>query len=488
MFNKTLELIGSELEQNVLRSFEGTGFNTVRLLNLKKGEDRLLSNALNVVLFSTKAERDLMGISHFTAPPTGKDGLMQKPPLKLSVDILFIFNYSNYEIALSIYSQVLGYFYNNDLINIPFDGHRNEVQILLSSFNDRDEIELWNTFNIAGVPVLRYELQHILISGKSFELPFIKNIALSENTMDAKDAGMDPIILNMVYYPIEGYLNGITQKANAFCSLQGKGAELDKRFAELIASFDIAHQQIEQLLDKLGGGDTTPLSDKVKKLSEVNQFYPFYPAMEGMMAEVINDRDEVQTVGKDDPALCELLNKMTQGKESLSASLLKRLIKTTKYQDITTSLNEAILTFNALGETTYGEGQTISDNPKDLSILQFRAKWWKLENLLHELQKDYKETQENPLLDHSNIPAYKDFTDLLKTFGTKLNGPIAEFTKLNKKYNSNESEPITNEALRKYKEAYSDSWLEVNIYQMKNIPVLLVESMQKILEEQNSKQ
>jgi len=484
MFNKILELLGSELEQNVLRSFEGTGFDTVRLLNLKKGEDRLLSNALNVVLFSTKAERDLMGISTYSVPTTGEDGLMQKPPLKLSVDILFIFNYSNYDIALSIYSQVLGYFYNNDLINVPFDGYPNEVQILLSSFNDRDEIELWNAFNMAGTPVLRYELQHLMISGKTEELPYIKKIALSGSTLDPENAGMDPIILNMVYYPIEGYLNGITQKANTFCSYQGTGPELDKRYDELIASFDIAYAQTEQLLIQLGGDSiASPTA-----LDQIDQFYPFYPAIKGIMEEIITDRDEVKDAGKDDPELCTLLKTMTQGEDSLTASLLKRLTKSTEYEGITNSLNEAILKFNVLGESAYGEMPIHSDNPKDLSMLQLRTKWWKLGNLLHQLHKDYQDTQENPLLDFPAIPAYRNFIDLLKECEDQLVKPIAEFTLLNERYNSQEGEPITNRALRQYKEAYEESWRAVNLLNTQVISLLLIESMERILEEQNSKQ
>jgi hypothetical protein len=286
----------------------------------------------------------------------------------------------------------------------------------------------------------------------------------------------------MVYYPIAGYLNGITAKANAFCSLQGGNeAELDKRYAELIASFNLAHQQTEALLIKLGGGPI--VSSTV--VDEINQFYQFYPAINGILNEIIIDRDQVEAAGKNDPALCGILKGITKGEDSLTASLLKRLVRSTDYEQIVNALNASIAKFNVLGESSYGEPPITSDNPNDLSILQLQTKWWELENLLRQLQQDYQETQQNSLLDFPTVLAYQQFIELLKLCADQLIMPIAKFTELNKEYNSAESQPITNVALRKYREAYQESWSAANLLDRKLIPLLLRESMQNILEEQN---
>lgn len=484
MFNNILKTIGSELEQNVLRSLEGTGFDTVRFLNLKSGEDLLIPNALNVAIFSTKAERDIMGTSNYTVPTTGKDGLMQKPPLKLSVDVLFIFNYNNYEIALSIYHQVLAYFYNKDLINIPFDGYPNEVQILLSSFNDRDEIELWNAFNMPGTPVLRYDLKYLMISGDATQLPFIKKIGLDGGVMDPKNSGVDPMVINLLYYPMEGILNAITQKTNSFCSIDRTDnsaktqGEIDKRFVELIESYTIAQGETEKLLDELGGNEDNPI------VIIANPFYHFYPTLIGMINEMIRDQAVLETAGKDDPDLCVLAKDFTVGNKSLTKSLLSRIVETSTYLEITTVLNDGIVKFNIVGESTYGvvdiDSVAIVQNPKDLSRLQFKVKWWELENLLRQLQLAYQEAQDNSLLE-----PYGEFRKLLERCANALNDPIAQFTMLNEQYNSKNSKPITPEAKILYREAYVKAQSSVNYLKGVLIPIELTVGMQQIFKEQN---
>lgn len=484
MFNNILKTIGSELEQNVLRSLEGTGFDTVRFLNLKNGEDLLTPNALNIAVFSTKAEREIMGISSYTVPTTGKDGLMQKPPLKLSVDILLIFNYNNYEIALSIYHQVLAYFYNKDLINIPFDGYPNEVQILLSSFNDRDEIELWNAFNMPGTPVLRYDLKYLMISGDTTQLPYIKKISLAEGILDPKNSGIDPIIINMVYYPMEDILNAITQKTNSYCSIDRTNnsekteLEITVRYDELIESYTIAHAKTEELLMELGKNESNPTE------ISINPFYPFYPTLEGMMTELMRDQAVLKEAGKDDPNLCEIAKDFTVGNDSLTVSLLSRLIETSTYLEIKKGLNEGIRAFNVVGESTYGivdgASTVIVENPKDLSRLQFKVKWWELENLLRQLQLAYQEADGNTLFE-----PYGEFRQLLQACADLLDDPIIEFSELNEEYNSKHSKPITPEVKTRYREAYINARSSVNYLHDTLIPIELAVGMQQIFKEQN---
>jgi hypothetical protein len=498
MFNTVLQNIGSLLEQNVLRSMEGTGFNTVRFLNLKSGEDRLQPNAINIILFGTTAARDIMGSPTFSTPTSNNMGIEQKPPLKLSVDILFIFNFSNYEIALAIYGQVLGYFYNNDLLNVPFDGYPNDVQILLSSFNDRDEIELWNSFGISGTPILRYDLKYVMLSGKTRELPIVRSVSVNGGVMNPEEAGISSLVLNMIYYPIDVILKGITEKTNAFCSIQLTGdevkdnAEISHRFDELTQSYLTADAKIKVLKAELSLMMSEERDPAYPKLYA--QFNPFFPSIDGLQRILIEDRTELEKQGSDPTtqnyeALCTLAQSFTQGSGSLTQTFLQQLSTTSAYLVITTTIDDQIVRFNVIGESTYGKLDTtvLSNSSDQLSLVQLRVKWWELEDALKTLSRIYKEEEGNALL-QINETAYTNFRNLLLECQTQLNQPIEDFSTLNNTYNHGSGDGINPVVRMAYFDAYKNAFRSVNFLLKEAIPIRLAESLQRIFETQNNKQ
>ena len=498
MFNNVLQNIGSQLEQNVLRSMEGTGYNTVRFLNLKSGEDRLQPNAVNIVLFGTTAERSIMGSPTFSTPTSNNMGIEQKPPLKLSVDILFIFNFSKYEVALAIYSQVLGYFYNNDLMNVPFDGYPNEVQILLSSFNDRDEIELWNSFGISGTPILRYDLKYVMLSGKTTELPIIKSVSIDGGVINPEDAGISSLVLNMIYYPIDALLKGITEKTNSFCSIQLTGdeakdnAEIKLRFSKITESYVIADAEIERLKVELSLMMSKERDPAYPKLYA--QFNPFFPSIDGLQKTLLSDRNELENQGSDPTienyqALCTLAQSFTKGSGSLTQVFLTQLSTTSAYLEITSSIDDQIVRFDVIGVSTYGKDDEGNGSraSEQLSLVQLRVKWWELEDVLKTLSRLYLEEAANPLL-QIDEQAYIVFKNLLLECQLQLNTPIDTFSKLNNTYNHGAGDGITSAVRTAYFEAYKTASSAVNFIHEVAIPIRLAESLQRIFESQNSKQ
>jgi hypothetical protein len=498
MFNNVLQNIGSQLEQNVLRSMEGTGYNTVRFLNLKSGEDRLQPNAVNIVLFGTTAERSIMGSPTFSTPTSNNMGIEQKPPLKLSVDILFIFNFSNYEVALAIYSQVLGYFYNNDLMNVPFDGYPNEVQILLSSFNDRDEIELWNSFGISGTPILRYDLKYVMISGKTRELPIIRTVSIDGGVINPEDAGISSLVLNMIYYPIDVILKGITEKTNSFCSIQLTGdevkdnAEIKLRYAEVTNSYVIADTEILRVKAELTLMISKERDPAYPKL--YTQFNPFFPSIDGLLKILLKDRQELENQGSDPSTqnyaqLCALAQSFTKDPGSLTQNFLRQLSTTSTYLVITSTIDDQIVRFDVIGASTYGtDGETNGSRASEqLSLVQLRVKWWELEDALKTLSRIYTEEEANPLLQIDG-QAYIEFKNLLLECQIQLNTPIDTFSKLNNTYNHGTGDGITSAVRTAYFEAYQNASTAVNFLKEVAIPIRLEESLQRIFESQNNKQ
>lgn len=488
MFNSILQALGSELEQNVLRSIEGTGYNTVRFLNLNGNDDTLQPNALNIVLFGTKAERDIMGISSFNTPTTDNMGIEQKPPLKLSVDVLFIFNFNNYKIALSIYSQVLGHFYNHDVINIPFEGYPNQVQILLSSFNDRDEIELWNSFGIPGTPILRYDLKYVMISGKATELPFVKTVGVDAGVLTPEDSTISALVINMIYYPVEDFLKEITQYTNTFCSLQLTGdipadnQTIETSFNELIESYSEVQAQIIKLKEELI--EAMELDPAYPKLYA--QFNPYLPSIDGLLILLETDKNELKTAGANPSVenytdLCQLAKSFIDPKTGLTISFLKSLELTSMYLLVTDGIDKGIINFDLIGESTYGgEGSEKSE----LSITQLRIKWWELEDALKKLSNLYVNAAKNPLFDFPEKP-YMDFKVLLETCNEQITDPLEALSILNNNYNQTDGDKITPAVEMEYKKVYDASYQAVNYIESELVPVRLAEGLQRIFEEQN---
>jgi len=490
MLNTILQKIKSNLEDIALQAEGNENKFTVRFVDPNNGEETLYPNAINIALFGSIAEKDIMGNATFSVPTSGNLGIAQKAPLKLSIDILLLFNFTNYATAIDCYGQVLGYFYNNDIMNVPFDGYDTRVEVLLSSFNDRNEIEIWNSFNTPGIPMLRYYFRYVLISGRVEQLPVVRNVSLDADIVDAAASEIDAMILNFIYYPIEDIVQGIVQKTLAFCSINLVEDESDEiietRYNELIDSYSITVQEINDFKKGLKASFSTDPTMK-------KEFSPFIPAISGLQLLLKKYAKELVFLGKDTimnyTKICVLAKSNIEGENrGLSLLLLQQLTTATEYLEITTNINTQILSFVTVGDSVYIPLGTYPYNvfkeSQQLSLLQLQKKWWDLEDLLKQTKACYAVEKESSLLDDRGV-VYTNFIALLKNCGLQINEPINKFTKLNEKYNNRNTE-ITAEIKEAYLKAYTDAYQAINYIDSESIVMNLTKSLQYILIKQST--
>lgn len=451
-----------------------------------KGSE-LYMNALNIALFSSIAEKELLGKYNFGTPTSGNNALYEKPPLRMTLDTLLIFNFRKYETALDCYGQVLGYFYNNDYFTVKSDGYDNEVQVLLSSFSDLNEIEIWNSFNTPGIMMLRYELKYAIITGKFEQLPVIRSFSTTAGQPVSAD--VSTLIMNMVYLPVADILNlNILTATNDFCSINLKEDDADQlitdRYDTLIQSYTISEADIiafrEQLQESIDDGQL-----------DYDTFNPFIPSLDGLieLIPVYRENLEAYTPDKENyEAICALAKEQIDDPTGLNSIFLGKLSETTEYLQIADAIDTGIEEFDEVGGSAYevsGEYPDLefSEQP-DLSVLQIRQKWWEIEDKIGVLIVVYAEELDSPLLDKEG-EAYDTFKALLETCQEQLIEPYETFSALNQQYNVGNVTTISEEVKLMYLEAYKQSYFAVNYTDDEEVTEVLAAALQDILIEQN---
>ncbi|MBL4706948.1 MAG: hypothetical protein JKY48_00715 [Flavobacteriales bacterium] len=408
----------------------------------KNKEEQLTEDAINVALFSSTEKREIMGHATFGTPTSGHNAIEQSPPLKLSLNVLLIFNLNDYVNALDSYAQVLGYFYNNNSLDIAFNGFNTKVSVLMSGFRDLEEIEIQSNFNRPGTPLLRYELNYALISGTSEQLPMVsKKPVLSAGIPQAGTLGFDPMLLNFIYSPVERKLSKITNATTTFCSIgfnqtTGELNEMIKtRFSALINSYDKAKDDIEKLKENL-------IKEIEKFPSKKNSIRPFIPSFEVLinLIEIYRiNLQEVEPATKDNyDLICELARKQTEGSKALSGQFLQNLLYTTQYQQITKSIIIQVDLFNMEGNSTYDNEGTIRQPlfkvNQSLISTQKHTKWWQIQDRLISLKTTYNSHIEQ-LKKDSDEEDFRIFRGRLSVLMDALTKPLKEMKLLNKKHN-----------------------------------------------------
>ena len=514
MISTILNTFKNVIKDQVLQ-YEGGSRNEVDVEYVRldnSSGDSLYPDAINIALFGSGAEKDLLGTYKYSTPTSGNNAMNEKPPLRVAIDVLLLFNFSDYLTALRSYDLVLAYFYNNDLLHVSDGGDEiNEVQVLLSRFNDLDEIEIWSSFNTPGIPIFRYELKYAIIPGRFDELPMIQKVSATEGILYPEEIGT--LIMNMVYVPINDYLNGILTATTTFCSIavpkiekdsnqlpsdfltqdeqESLQQEIENKYKELIVSYKVAAGLIRRYRDSL------QTQIKNKELSKV-EFEPFIPSMTGTIHKTNSYQDElieIKPTVDNYYDVCKIAKEKIEGATGLPADFMSRLVRTTEYLNLVDVLEQDIITFNATGGSCY---KPVGDYPftsflgaSDISTMQWRKKWWDIESKMTQLGTDYLETELNELFNQEDKKgkerlALITFKEIIAICLVQLFLPYEEFKILNIEYNKIDPDKSQEEIQRKFRKAYSKCYPAINYYiDGQDVSVVLRKALQNIFIEQN---
>ncbi|XOV66356.1 MAG: hypothetical protein ACFHU9_12080 [Fluviicola sp.] len=484
ILNSYLDILREEIIRTVVSDSNEIDVKFVK--PYAKGSE-LYMNALNIALFSTIAEKDLLGKYNFGTPTTGNNALNEKPPLRMTLDTLLIFNFRKYETALDCYGQVLGYFYNNDCFTVKSDGYDNEVQVLLSSFSDLNEIEIWNSFNTPGIMMLRYELKYAIIKGKFEQLPVVRKFSTTAGQPAAAD--ISTLIMNMVYLPVAEILNqNILTATNNYCSINLKEEDADQLITDRYNALLDSYTQSEEAILAF----TVQLQESIDDGSlDYDTFNPFIPSLDGLLELIPVYRSNLEAFTPDMQnykETCTLAKEQIDAPTGLNSTFLGKLSETTAYLQITDAISSGIEAFDVVGGSAYEVSGEYPDldftEQPDLSVLQIRQKWWEIEDKLGELIKIYSNELDNPLLDEEGA-AYDNFVAILEVCQEQLIEPYEAFSDLNQEYNVGNVTTISETVRLMYLEAYEQSYYAVNYTENQEVTEVLAAALQDILIEQN---
>lgn len=475
--------------QDLVASTVSEGANTIDVKFVKPSSPRgehLHANAINVAVFGSTAEKDLLGTYTFGTPTTGNNAVNQKPPLRVTLDTLLIFNLRRYETAIDCYGQVIGYFYNNDILTVLSDGYPNEVQVLLSSFDDRNEIEIWSSFNTPGILMLRYELKYALVTGKFEELPVIRGY--SANAAPPTTPLVDALILNMIYVPVVEYMNQyILTATNTFCSVSLKDPDADAlisvRYDALLVSYEETGEKIREFRESLRTSIQNGELDR-------SVYGPFMPSLDGILDLTKRYRTNLEQMAPADreryEEICAVAKAQIEGAVGLPSVFMDKLVETSVYLQISATIDAGIDSFNEVGESTYEQvgsgGESFRQRP-ELSTLQVRQKWWELESDMSDLLSAYSEEIDSPLLDREG-EVYRKFRQLLESCRARIIEPYEAFNALNAQYNKDGVE-ISDTVKAVYEQAYANCYQAINYKDNQEVSVLLAAGLQSIFIQQN---
>ncbi|MDR6240037.1 hypothetical protein [Aureibacter tunicatorum] len=193
------------IKENILGNGHGPDIKWITL----DSKQPLMPESVNIAVFGSKEARQIQGIDSFTPQGEETKGIKTKPPLKLSLDVLILFNLKDYESAFLCYVQVIGFLYNHNTFTMRYNGAEYSLSILPSQFLDRDEIDIWSAFHVPGIPILRYEIKYVLISGDIKVLPMVKSTAVDSTV--SEDDILPVSVIYTIKEPIINELNSLIQ-------------------------------------------------------------------------------------------------------------------------------------------------------------------------------------------------------------------------------------------------------------------------------------
>lgn len=397
----------------------------VEYVKADTSDQPLTSNAINLMLFTARERRDLLGtpeilapkqqvIDHHPAKTQAPELIHKIPNLRISLDVLLIFNFKLPQNAIDCFNQVLGLFYTHNTLQVSFDGYHVAVEVLLSGFDDRNEIEIRNSFHVPGAPLLRYDLNFALIQGVSKKVPGIDKITLDT---EAKEGWMAPYFLQRrLLDPLQQGLDRIRSHENNYIRLETSAPvsweALIQQGKEISASYDQSLELIRNLIADSGFKRYKPVLENLKQHLEKNKL-KIDPA-----TQRVTDRTSAALQDTYHQKIRE-----TQVDTIASKEVLKTNIQLIYDQEPRLSnLIEKLNAFNKTAEEMY-ELHSGLLREKELSSEHLIVKWWQFEYQLKAVQYGYDQEIQMRLPGKSTAAHWFDY---LQSLSKKLEDPVRQ--------------------------------------------------------------
>mgnify|MGYP001799407012 CR=1 FL=1 len=414
MIKDVLTAFKEKIEKNVRQADN----KKVNVAFVKLDQKPISSNTINLLLFTGNEKRNLPVYHDRIAPLPEEKAIVQKPNLRLSLDVLMIFNFSQYTNAIDCYDQVLGLFYVDDQLLVNFDGQQVSVEVVISSFNDRNEIEIRNSFQIPGAPLLRYDLNYALIQGSAKKFPAIQKWDVNGTPSDDK---LPLEVIENLLQPIQNGLSDINSREGNFLGLtpetvQHRQHQVTVRYKELRVSYESAREQLRQILMK-------------------DKFTWYHAAVNVFSDRLLQNQNLLEATTGGFEILKATVEHTKDERMSFSSAFENHLMTTVAFKSIQQLLIEKVVAFNGVCKSLYDFDEQSMEikGEKKLSFEQEKIWWWQMAHTLLQLVKTYDEVMEQKLFHHQQVPS-TGLIVFLKSLRDQLTGPIEQIKTLNLRY------------------------------------------------------
>lgn len=466
MIRTVIDTFKEAIETN-LRKVDGSSVK-VSYVNLEKRKDTLVPDAINLFLFTSRERRDLRTASNWQIP-TQKDqrGVSTSSALPITLDLLVIFNLGgkdNYEKALDCYAQVLAYFYKQNSLEAKFEGFNTTVNVLSTGFDTLNEIEIRNSLNIPGTPILRYDLKFALVRGKVEALPVLRSVPTQTGPVEGPKATLPPVAEYLVKAPVGRTLNAIQDQIKNL--LQEPSPQ----------------PRNEDLLIPLKKAYNNGITRLLSIATHAGKSYQF--AIQRNREQYDHFLLELPEFARElTPALRQLLKTQSQALKTRFQYFVTDLEIAEEYLPSLELPMQEIKLLNQLGVSLYSSSQRLfAKNLKPVNGLNeedFIKKWWELQQGVEQLQDTYLSLRKNALKTAPTGPA-GPIKAFLKGAAAQLTAPLERTRKQNKIYNRlcGGEKPLTRMALREYKHIYEALHRAMNNYENQLINTIYNQKLQ----------
>ena len=381
-------------------------------------KEPLQSEAINLTLFSSSERRDLPMTYQNRVEKGGDEVIVRRPNLRLTLNVLLIFNFSRYENAIECYNQVIGLFYVSDFLQVEFDGQQVSVEVLASHFDDRNEIEIRNSFQLPAAPVLRYDLNYALIQGNATKEEALKGVKVNGKTLPPDDHFLPREVISKLLWPVEDLMQKIFQKENNLIYIWPEGiVDEPEAIKKRLDSLKESHQKAINFLSSL---------------LEPPQILPVQsPAVE-VLSKQLNECLKLLQQIPDGPPYEEftpLLEECRTLRVAANKDFKQNLLQTHFYWQSIATIEQRIALFNEVGQSLY----TGNIYKKKLTLEQEKIKWWELSGLLNNVRSAYEQEIKEKCGEEPTGPLLQ-LADEWTALSDQLNYPIEELEKLNEIY------------------------------------------------------
>ncbi len=184
----------------------------VRYVNTRIGKDPLHENSVNIILYNSREERQILNGNQWKYNQNSQDsnGLLTASALPVGLEVLLAYRFSNYLDAIRLYDLTIQHFYTESYLEIPQGDKSFRVSVLRSQLEKHNEIDLWSHFRAPGIPFLSWTLKFAMVPGKSVVLPAVRKGQQKTGTLpepDAKDQSPSGVRLRQLLHVFSSSLS-----------------------------------------------------------------------------------------------------------------------------------------------------------------------------------------------------------------------------------------------------------------------------------------